>query len=301
VEQRYVVITPARDEEQTIELTIRSMFAQTVPPLRWVIVNDGSSDRTRELVERQLEAKPWIELVDRHDRGFRALGGGVIEAFEDGRARVRELPWEFVVKLDADLSFGPRYFENLLARFDANPRLGMASGKTFLLRGDRKRIEWCHDDHVRGPAKMYSRACFEAIGGLVARRGWDMIDETRAQMLGYETRSYVEEELIHHRPIDARQQNVLRSRFEMGKLYHFLGYHWLYHALRCARSALEDYPRPLGGLALLAGYAWATLSRAERYEPDYVAFVRRRQLERFNRRHLLGWLRATRRGSARTP
>lgn len=294
--RRYVVITPARDEEQTIELTIDSMFAQTVPPLRWVIVNDGSTDRTRPLVERRLGERPWLELVDRRDRGFRALGGGVVEAFAEGLARVEDQPWEFVVKLDADLSFGPRYFESLLERFDANSRLGMASGKTFLLQGDRKRIEWCHDEHVRGPAKMYSRPCFEAIGGLEPRRGWDMIDETRAQMLGYETRSFIEEELIHHRPIDARQPHVLSSRFEMGKLYHFLGYHWLYHALRSARSVLEDYPRPLGGLALLAGYAWATLSRAERYAPDYVAFVRRRQLERFNLRHLRTWLRATQRG-----
>lgn len=296
MKQRYVVITPARDEERTIALTLRSMFAQTIPPLRWVIVNDGSSDRTREIIECQLGTVPWLVLMDRHDRGFRALGGGVVEAFAEGLARVQDLSWEFVVKLDADLSFGPRYFENLLARFEANPKLGMASGKTFLLQDGRKRIEWCHDDHVRGPAKMYSRPCFEAIGGLEARRGWDMIDETRAQMLGYETRSFVAEELIHHRPIDARQPRVLQSRFEMGKLYHYLGYHWLYHALRCARSVLEDYPRPLGGLALLAGYAWAAVSGAERYEPEYVAFVRRRQLERFNRRHLLGWLRARRSG-----
>lgn len=292
MKRRYVVITPARDEEQTIELTIHSLFAQTVPPLRWVIVNDGSTDRTRELVERRLGERPWLELVDRSDRGFRALGGGVVEAFQEGLARVQDQPWDYVVKLDADLSFGPRYFENLLARFAANPRLGMASGKTFLLDGAHKRIEWCHDEHVRGPAKMYSRACFEAIGGLEPRRGWDMIDETRAQMLGYETRSFVEEELIHHRPIDARQAHVLRSRFEMGKLYHFLGYHPLYHAVRSARSALEDYPRPLGGFALLTGYAFAALSRSQRYAPDYVAFVRRRQLERMKVRQLLGWLRA---------
>ena len=291
---RYVVVTPARDEERTVEGTIRSMIAQSVRPLRWVIVDDGSTDRTRELVRAATAGHDWIELHERQNRGYRALGGGVVDAFDEGFARVRELPWDFVVKLDADLSFGADYFENLLRRFDANPRLGMASGKTFLLRGDRKVIEYCHDEHVRGPAKMYSRACWEAIGGLEARRGWDMIDETRAQMHGFETRSFLEEELIHHRPIDGRQERVLASRYEMGRLYHFLGYHWLYLLFRSLRSAVQDYPRITGGAALFAGFLRNALTGAEQYDPEYVAYVRRSQLSRFQMRHLLGFLRATR-------
>jgi len=293
LKQGYVVVTPARDEERTIELTIESMLRQTIRPLAWVIVDDGSTDRTRELVEKHLAANPWISCIPRTNRGFRALGGGVIDAFNEGFARVKDLPWEFVVKLDADLSFEPDYFERLLARFDADPKLGMASGKTFLLEHGVKSIEWCHDDHVRGPAKMYRRECFEAIGGLEARRGWDMIDETRAQMLGWTTKSFLAEELIHHRPIDARQDNVLKSRFQMGELYHFLGYHWAYHAVRSLRSAVQDFPRGTGGMALLAGYVWAALRRAPRYDADYVAFVRRSQLARFNWRHLRGFLGAT--------
>jgi biofilm PGA synthesis N-glycosyltransferase PgaC len=290
---RYVVVTPARDEAGTIEATIHSLASQRVRPLRWIVVDDGSRDTTSQIVARYAREHAWMELVCREDRGYRALGAGVVEAFQEGLARVENEAWDFVVKLDADLSFGPDYFESLLHRFDANPRLGMASGKTFLIQGRRKRIEWCHDEHVRGPAKMYSRACFEAIGGLEAVRGWDMIDETRAQMLGYETRSFLEEELIHHRPIDARQEHLLRSRFEMGVLYHFLGYHWLYHAVRCLRSSLQDYPRLVGGLALLGGYAWAAARRAPRYDPEYVAFVQRRQRGRFNLRHLAGYLRAS--------
>ncbi|RIL06864.1 MAG: glycosyltransferase family 2 protein [Proteobacteria bacterium] len=296
--QRYVVITPARDEERTIELTVRSMLAQTIAPLRWVVVDDGSTDRTRELLERHRSAAPWIDVVPRRNRGFRALGGGVVDAFNEGFERVRPLPWEFVVKLDADLSFEPRYFENLLRRFDADPKLGMASGKTFLVNDGVRQIEWCPDEHVRGPAKMYRRACFEAIGGLEARRGWDMIDETRAQMLGWTTRSFIDEPLIHHRPIDGRQANVLKSRFEMGELYHFLGYHWLYLLVRSARSALQDYPRVTGGTALLLGYLRAALRGAPRYDADYVAWVRKQQLSRFTLRHLRGYLEATSRREA---
>jgi glycosyltransferase involved in cell wall biosynthesis len=294
----YVVISPVRDEEETIEATLGSMLAQTVPPRRWIIVNDGSRDRTREIVERHLRHCEWIELLDREDRGFRSLGAGVVEAFNAGLERVRGADWDFVVKLDGDLSFAPDYFESLLRRFDADPRLGMASGKTFLLRHGRKVIEWCHDDHVRGPAKMYSRECFEAIDGLRPVRGWDMIDETVAQMRGFETRSYLDLELVHHRPIDARQPSVLRSRFEMGRLYHHLGYHWLYHLVRCLRSSLQDYPRGVGGILLLAGYASAALARAEKYDPEYVAFVRERQRARFRLGHLRDYLRAMTRRTA---
>ena len=292
--KRFVVITPTRDEERTIDATIRSMLAQSARPLRWVIVNDGSTDRTAEIVEKYLPDNPWIELVTRPDRGHRALGGGVVEAFNAGLARVRGLDWDYVVKLDADLAFDARYFASLLRRFGENPRLGMASGKTFLLRNGVKSIEYCHDEHVRGPAKMYTRAVFEAIGGLEAVRGWDMIDETKAQMLGYETRSFAEEEIIHLRPIDARQTHVVRSRYEMGKLYWFLGYHWAYHFVRCLRSALQDFPLGIGGAALFAGYLVAALTRRERYDARYVAFVQQKQLERFSVAHLSNFLRATR-------
>lgn len=290
--RRYVVITPTRDEEATVGSTLRSMIAQTVRPERWVIVNDGSTDRTREIVAREMAGHPWIVLVDRVDRGFRALGGGVVQAFQDGLARAGD-DWDFVVKLDADLEFAPDYFERMLRHFEQQPSLGMASGKTFLVRDGVKSIEWCPDEHVRGPAKMYSRACFQAIGGLEAVRGWDMIDETKAQMAGFETRSFIEDELIHLRPIDGRQEKVLRSRYEMGRLYWYLGYHWLYHAIRSARSVLQDYPRPLGGLMLFAGYVAAALSRAPRYDARYVAFVQQRQKSRLSLSYLRSFLRAT--------
>lgn len=290
--RRYVVITPTRDEEATVGSTLRSMIAQTVRPERWVIVNDGSTDRTREIVAREMAGHPWIVLVDRVDRGFRALGGGVVQAFQDGLARAGD-DWDFVVKLDADLEFAPDYFERMLRHFEQQPSLGMASGKTFLVRDGVKSIEWCPDEHVRGPAKMYSRACFQAIGGLEAVRGWDMIDETKAQMAGFETRSFIEDELIHLRPIDGRQEKVLRSRYEMGRLYWYLGYHWLYHAIRSARSVLQDYPRPLGGLMLFAGYVAAALSRAPRYDARYVAFVQQRQKSRLRLSYLRSFLRAT--------
>jgi hypothetical protein len=119
-----------------------------------------------------------------------------------------------------------------------------------------------------------------------------MIDETRAQMLGWETRSFIEEEIIHLRPIDGRQARVVRSRYEMGKLYWFLGYYWPYHLVRCLRSAVQDFPIGIGGAALLAGYLVAAGRGAPRYAQDYVAFVQQKQRERLNFSHFTGFLRA---------
>jgi glycosyltransferase involved in cell wall biosynthesis len=294
---RYVVVTPARDEEETLPHTIESMRAQRIPPTRWIIVDDGSTDRTLEIARAAERELPWLEVITRQNRGHRALGGGVVDTFDEGFERLAGVDWDFVVKLDADLSFEPDYFERLLQRFDENPRLGMASGKTYLMEDGHKRIEWCHDEHVRGPAKMYRAECYEEIGGLVAVRGWDMIDETRAQMGGWETRSYTEIELIHHRPIDGRQSNVLSSRYKMGELYHFLGYHPLYHLARSLRSAVQDFPIVVGGIALLLGYLSASLRGRPRYDEDYVRFVREKQMQRFSLEHLKTYLRESRAGN----
>jgi glycosyltransferase involved in cell wall biosynthesis len=290
----FVIITPTRDEDRTVERTLRSMTAQTIRPLRWVIVNDGSTDRTRAIVAPFVAQHDWIELVDRDDRGRRELGRGVIQAFYAGFERVRALPWDYVVKLDADLELPPDYFENMLREFERDPRLGMASGKTFLLAGNRRRLEYCHDEHVRGPAKMYRRRCFEEIGGIEPMRGWDMIDETRAQMRGWRTRSFLEYPLLHLRPIDARQSNVLRSRFDMGRLHWFLGYHWLYHYIRCARCVVQEPPRILGGLMLATGYLLDSLRRRPQFDPEFTRFVRARQKTRLRWAHFTGFIDACR-------
>ncbi len=288
--KRYVVITPARNEERTIEHTVRSLIAQDVRPEKWVVVDDGSSDQTAAIVERYMADHDWIDLLKVADRGYRELGPGVVRAFNLGLERIGDQPWDFVVKLDADLSFQPNYFANLLRRFEDNPKLGIASGKTFLLEGDQKKLEWCHDDHVRGPAKMYFKPCYDEIGGIESIRGWDVIDEVTAQMKGWDTRSFLEEEIIHHRPIDGRQSNVLRSRFEMGMLYNRLGYDFPYLVVRSVRSALLDYPRVLGGTLLLVGYLYSLLKGEPRQSDAFVATLRKKQRERFSFAHFRKYL-----------
>jgi biofilm PGA synthesis N-glycosyltransferase PgaC len=185
----------------------------------------------------------------------------------------------------------------LIKRFHADRTLGMASGKTFLVCGNTRKIEWCPDDHVRGPAKMYSRNCYTDIGGLQPVRGWDTIDEVSARIRGYHTRSFIDLELVHHRPIDGRQTNVLRSRYDMGKTCHYLGYDARHMLFRSARSAVQDYPRLVGGVLLFCGYLTAVAQRQQKCDPQLVVALKKEQRRRFTLRHFRTFLRQSLRGS----
>ena len=196
---RYVVITPVRDEEEHLKSTIASMIDQTVEPVEWVIVNDGSTDGTARVIDECVARYSWIRGVHRENRGFRKSGGGVVEAFNDGLRSLVSPDWEFIVKLDGDLAFEPEYFEKCFDEFERQPRLGVGGGVICYLEEGGKRFEECPRFHVRGATKIYRRVCWEAIGGFWPAPGWDTIDEVKANMLGWGTRSFDELHLVHHR------------------------------------------------------------------------------------------------------
>jgi len=275
----FVVVTPVRNEAEFIELTIQSMLAQTVKPREWIIVNDGSTDDTEEIVTRYLPTCPWIRLVNREDRGFRQRGGGVVRAFYDGFEALDCQDYEFIVKLDGDLSFEPTYFEQVLAEFTARPRLGIAGGGCYVRAGDDWTLEAADVHHVRGATKVYRRVCFEAIGGLVPGLGWDGIDEWKARMLGWEVRSFLDLKVLHHRGV-GMGSGKLKGKVEMGRAAYFMGYHPLFMLVRGARR-MADRPYILGGLAILWGYFGDWLKRQERLDdPAMVRFLRHDQLKR---------------------
>jgi biofilm PGA synthesis N-glycosyltransferase PgaC len=275
----YVVITPVRNEAAFIERTIASMIAQTVRPCQWIIVDDGSTDDTADIIRRQIAEYPWIRLVQRADRGFRQRGGGVVEAFNEGYAALAVADYEFIVKLDGDLSFAPDYFERLLARFAARPRLGISGGTCYVQDGDTWRPEETDVTHVRGATKVYRRTCFEAIGGLVAHLGWDGVDEWQARARGWEVESFLDIPLYHHRATGAAKGPV-RGRIEQGRAAYYIGYHPLFMLARGVRH-MADHPFILGGLALLWGYVGDWLRRRERADdPVMLRFLHRNQLRR---------------------
>ncbi len=278
---RYVVITPVRNEASYLPLTIRSMVAQTVRPAMWVIVNDGSGDATGSIAEAAAQAHLWIQVVHRPDRGFRQAGGGVMDAFYDGYRLVENMPWDYLVKLDGDLSFEPDYFQRCFERFAADASLGIAGGTICSQRNGVLEEESKIDPafHVRGATKIYRAECWRAIGGLIRAPGWDTVDEVKANMLGWRTRTLEGVHAIHHRPTGAAYGSW-RDMSKGGVANYIAGYHPLFMFLKCIRR-LADRPYLIGGCALWTGYLKAWLRRTPRVaDPDLIRYFQRQQLNR---------------------
>jgi glycosyltransferase involved in cell wall biosynthesis len=340
---QYIVITPARNEQETIGQTIRSMAAQNLRPLRWVIVNDGSTDETASLIDQAARDHAWISAVHLKDRGFRHSGGGVIEAFYAGydllhgndpllldrgenspdkralcasepraerrtpmrpepampqraasecgapvpgqgstvRSRDPVVGWDFLVKFDADLSFGPDYFQRCLEKFEQNPRLGIGGGMICQSLGPPPVREYAGDPpfHVRGATKIYRRDCWDQIGGLHRAPGWDTIDEVKANMLGWTTCTFEDVPLQHHRfagSVDGAWKNWVKN----GYANYVTGYHPVFMFIKCLSRLLKQ-PYFLGGFGLFCGYASGYFRPDQRVaDKEMVRFLRREQWKR---------------------
>jgi len=277
----YLVITPVRNEGEYITGTIESMAMQTILPQKWVIVDDGSSDCTPEILAAAARRYPWIEVIQRPDRGFRKSGGGVIEAFYDGYSKAGDVNWEFLVKLDGDVSFAPGYFEKCFSHFVAEKNLGIAGGMVCLLEGGCPREDSPGDPlfHVRGATKIYRRACWEQIGPLVKAPGWDTIDEIKANMLGWTTRTLRDLELIQHRKTGGADGNW-RNWFKNGLANYVTGYHPLFMLVKCCKRAFQS-PYLLGAAGLLAGFLSGYMRRMEQVpDPAFIGYLRKQQLKK---------------------
>jgi glycosyltransferase involved in cell wall biosynthesis len=280
---RYIIVCPVRNEEQYLGRTIASIVAQSVLPARYIIVDDGSTDRTPEIVRQACAAHPWITSVRRQDRGGRRVGPGVVEAFYDGYRAVGEQEYDFICKMDGDLTIGPRYFETLFARFRDDPYLGAASGKLFLDLGDGRLVEErITDESVLGGVLCLKRQCFEAIGGFVQQVMWDGITFHRCRMEGFRTRSFRDEDLmIHdHRIMGSSHKSIFHGRTRWGWGQYFMGTHPLY-ILAVAAYRMLERPFVLGGLFILWGYIRAWIENAPRYDhPGFKRSLHAWQMER---------------------
>jgi poly-beta-1,6-N-acetyl-D-glucosamine synthase len=276
----YVLVTPARNEEAYIQKTIESVVSQTVLPLRWVIVSDGSTDRTDEIVRTFEKRHDWIELIRMPEHADRQFASKV-HAFNAGYERLQGLSYELIGSLDADLSFGPDYFEFLLGRFAADPRLGVA-GTPFVENGSHYDYRFANIEHVSGACQLFRRECFEEIGGYIAIKGGgiDWVAVTTARMKGWRTRTFTERACVHHRPIWTAAVSPLRGQFSQGQQDWFLGGHPAWQVLRAGYQMTRP-PYVVGGLGLLAGFWWALISRMRRpVSEDLVRFHRAEQMAR---------------------
>jgi poly-beta-1,6-N-acetyl-D-glucosamine synthase len=280
----YVLITPARDEARFIEETIKSVVAQTVLPLKWVIVSDGSTDGTDDIVKRYVAEHPWIELLRMPERQERNFAGKVL-AFNAGYDRLRHLPYRYLVSMDGDISFEPDYFAFLLDKAGSDSQLGIV-GTAFREGKMSYDYRFVSIEHVSGPCQFFRRECFEDIGGYVPVRGGgvDHIAVLTARMRGWKTRCFTEK-IYRHREMGSVKHGPLGYRFARGKLDYALGSHPLWEMFRAAYQMTKS-PRILGGVMIAAGYAAAALTRAERPIPrELVRFRRGEQMARL--KHLL--------------
>ena len=277
---KYVLITPAHNEEAFIQKTLDSMIAQTLLPERWVIVDDGSTDRTAEIVESYEKQYPWIELL-RRPRGSDRSFAGKVYAFNLGLNRAASLTFEVLGNLDADLSFDPDYLAFLMEKFLADPNLGVA-GTPFTQNGgyDTVHDSFEGENHVAGGCQLFRRRCFEEIGGYVPNRigGIDWIAVTTARMKGWKTRSFSEKRFHHYRSLGTAGRSGLAAKFSYGEKDYYLGGSPLWQLFRVAYR-MTKRPILIDGLALLLGYCWAAIRRVERsVTPELMRFHRREQM-----------------------
>ena len=277
----YVLITPARNEAQFIELTIKSVIAQTVCPIKWVIVSDGSTDGTDDIVRKYAADHSWIELVRIPDRCERHFAGKVY-AFNAGYAQIRNLQYEVIGNLDADISFDQDYFSFLLRKLAEDQTLGVV-GTSFKDISDRAYdYRFVSIEHVTGCCQLFRRQCFEEIGGYVPSKAGavDSIAVISARMKGWKTRTFTDKIYRLYRAFGTAQHGVLMARFRNGTKDYAVGNHPLWELFRGVYQMTKK-PFVVGGLMLVCGYVWALIRRMERpVSREIRAFHRREQMKR---------------------
>ncbi len=278
----YVLITPARNEEEYIEKTINSVVSQSMLPKKWVIVSDGSTDRTEAIVKDYLDNYTWMELIvlpAHRDRQFAAK----VSAFNAGYQRLKEISYNVIGNLDADISFENDYFEFLMEKFAEIHKLGVA-GTPFVEEGTHYDYRFTNIEHVSGACQMFRRECYENIGGYIPIKGGgiDWVAVTMARMKGWKTRTFTEKKCYHHKKMGTGNTSALMSHFKHGQKDYYLGGHPLWEIFRTIYQ-MSKKPFFLGGLFLFVGYSWALITKAERPIPmDIIKFHRSEQMQRLN-------------------
>lgn len=305
---KYALVTPARNEEAYLEGTIRSVLAQTVRPGRWIIVSDGSTDGTDEIVRRYGAQHEWLELLRMPEHRDRQFAAKAI-CFNAGYALLRDADYDIIGNLDADITFEPDYFAFLLGKFEQMPRLGVAGTPFVEDAARREKHTYAHQfaqlEHVSGACQLFRRQCFEEIGGYTPIKGGaiDWIAVTTARMKGWQTRTFTEKTCLHHRKIGTGTDSALMAHFRYGQKAYYVGGHPLWELLR-GIFRMRTKPLLLGGVYFQAGFLWAAITRMKRpVSADLMAFHRAEQMDRLkgSLRRLLGIKKPPIEGLSRRP
>ncbi len=260
--------------------TLDSVAAQSIPPAEWIVVDDGSTDATPDILREYQSRLPYLRVITRQDRGKRSVGPGVIEAFYAGYEQIA-VPYEYLCKLDMDLDVPSRYFERLMEKMEQDPRLGTISGKAYFIdSGTGHQVLEVIRDHMSvGASKFCRRSCFEEIGGFVREVMWDGIDCHTARLHGWKAGSFDEPELRfeHLRPMGSSESNIRIGRKRHGFGQYFMGSSFLFVTIVSITRVLS-HPRFTGAAMMWWGYVDSMLNRKPRYnDPDFIRFLRRWQ------------------------
>ena len=276
----YALITPVRDDEENLARLASCVTEQRRLPQKWVIVDNGSIDGSTELAASLAERHDWIEVATSHPTANAEPGAPIVRAFHAGLERIHGKP-DVVVKLDADVSFAPDYFEGLLECFDNEPRLGIVSGECLELRGGDWKPVYVTEGHARGATRAYRRQCLDDLLPLPERMGWDTVDELKANVRGWNTGIASGSAFYHHRAVGERDGLPWARWVRQGTACHYVGYRFPYLVLRTARRSLRN-PAAVG---MIVGYLSAASRRREKLDdPAVLEHLRRRQS--FRRLHL---------------
>lgn len=249
----YVIVSPVKDEEKYVRRTLDTVVAQTVRPLRWVIVDDGSIDRTPEIVKEYAERHTWITVLRKERDGLRNLGVAEIEAFARGYKLIEGLQFEYIVKLDCDLELPSDYFEVIFSRFKEDQKLGIASGVYLELTEGQWKPVSMPEYHAAGASKVVKRQCFEEMHGFPLYRGWDTIDEIRARMRGWKTGHFADI-AFRHLKVEGSAAGPLATNRMHGQIYYLTGGGMLFLLLKVMHRCWTGRPFVVGGLMMLAGF-----------------------------------------------
>ena len=275
----YLLISPGRNEAGYMRNTLDSVIAQTVRPKTWVIVDDGSTDDSPKILAEYAARHDWIKVVTRRDRGGRAVGPGVVEAFYAGYETIDPDDYEYLCKLDLDLILPPRYFEELMLRMEADPTIATCSGKSYIHHNGEFVSERHGDETSIGATKFYRRWMFQQLGGFVREVMWDGIDCHRCRMQGWHAVSWDVPDLrfTHLRPQGSSQKGILTGRMRHGFGQYFMGTSPVY-MLANAVNRINEKPYVLGSIMMMWGYLWSWVQRKPRYEdPEFRRFLRQWQ------------------------
>jgi poly-beta-1,6-N-acetyl-D-glucosamine synthase len=270
----YALVTPARDEEHNLPRLAVSVEQQTVRPGLWVIVDNGSTDKTEAIIRELAGRHGWVRGLSAPGSPLPTRGGRIAASIEVGLDAAAESKPDVYIVCDADISMGPSYFADLLSRFEADPKLGIAGGSRYELVGGTWRQCFLTDSSVEGQCRAYRAACLRDVLPLEKRMGWDGIDVAVANACGWRTGTFRDLPFRHHRPIGARDRTRTQAWAADGRAAHYMGYRATYLLLRAAFHARRD-PAAIG---LLWGYLAARFAGAPRCaDPRVIGYVRRHQ------------------------